>query len=125
LDGATATLPQSLLDEADEHGDIVFLKTKEEYKNLPEKVRLFFQYAVDACDPKALRYILKTDDDTFVDVRSLVADLEGQQEQQLLYGRMMRNMPGGTKYDENKKIVKFDVARVLVLIFILSRKLLK
>jgi hypothetical protein len=40
----------TLRKEAAEHQDIIFLDTVEEYKNLAEKVRLFFKWSVDACD---------------------------------------------------------------------------
>jgi hypothetical protein len=40
----------SLRREAAEHQDMLFLDTVEAYKNLAEKVRLFFKWSVDACD---------------------------------------------------------------------------
>ena len=58
LDPRHGNVPQQIMDEGKEKGDIVILPTKELYENLSEKVRLYFKWAVDWCDAA---YMFKTD----------------------------------------------------------------
>lgn len=52
--------------EVEKHEDIVFLKHKTNYKSILYKTYFVFEYAVAMYDVK---FILKTDDDAFVNVR--------------------------------------------------------
>ena len=51
--------------EEEQHGDLAFLAEKTNYKSILFKTFFIFQYAAEHYD---FRYVLKTDDDTFVNV---------------------------------------------------------
>ncbi|KAK9802990.1 hypothetical protein WJX73_005638 [Symbiochloris irregularis] len=59
--------------EVEKHQDIVFLKHKTNYKSILYKTYFVFEYAVKMYDVK---FILKTDDDAFVNVRALIQQLQ-------------------------------------------------
>ncbi|XP_067009959.2 UDP-GalNAc:beta-1,3-N-acetylgalactosaminyltransferase 2 isoform X2 [Anabrus simplex] len=70
-------LKSKLIEESQEKGDILFLDVVDVYRNLPEKLLLFLQWAYLN---KKFSYFLKTDDDTFVDVSSVVRELHQVQD---------------------------------------------
>ena len=51
--------------EEEQYGDLAFLPEKTNYKSILFKTFFIFQYAAEHFD---FRYVLKTDDDTFVNV---------------------------------------------------------
>ncbi len=58
--------------ELDEYGDIVFVKEKTNYKSILVKTYFVLEYAVLHYD---VRYILKTDDDAYINVGALLHQL--------------------------------------------------
>ena len=58
--------------EVETHNDIVLLKEKTNYKSILFKTYFVLEYAIKHYD---VRYILKTDDDAFINVRALVQQL--------------------------------------------------
>lgn len=94
---AAGDVPTVLAEEGRREGDIVFLKTRDLYENLSEKVRLFYKWVADWCatDHGSPTFVLKTDDDSFVRLDLLAAELRAQPATRLVYGRIMKKMPGG------------------------------
>lgn len=86
-------VPESLIDEADEYGDMIFVNTFEAYKNLFNKVNLFFKWAADFCVPLGLKHVLKTDDDSFVHLPRLVELSRRLPAQRLYFGAFLKGMP--------------------------------
>lgn len=84
-------VPENLIEEADTNGDMIFLPTMEHYDNLAEKVRQFFLWSADNC--AGMTYVLKTDDDSFVDVPKMIARLEGLPRNKVFFGFPMGGMP--------------------------------
>lgn len=58
--------------EVEEHGDIVLVREKTNYKSILLKTFFVLEYAIKHYD---VRYILKTDDDAYVHVEALVHQL--------------------------------------------------
>ena len=58
--------------EVDQHGDIVFVSERTNYKSILVKTFFILEYAVAHYD---VRYIMKTDDDAFVSVPALLRQL--------------------------------------------------
>ena len=58
--------------ELDQHGDIVFIDHKTNYKSILFKTYYVLEYAVTNYDVK---YVLKTDDDAFINVEPLINQL--------------------------------------------------
>ncbi len=56
----------------EQFGDVVFIKEKTNYKSILFKTYFVFEYAITHYDA---RYILKTDDDAFINVAPLVHQL--------------------------------------------------
>lgn len=94
---AAGNIPADLAEEGRREGDMVFLRTRDLYENLSEKVRLFYKWVTDWCvtDHSSPTFVLKTDDDSFVRLDLLAAELRAQPSAQLVYGRIMKKMPGG------------------------------
>lgn len=61
-----------VLKEEEQYGDLAFLPEKTNYKSILFKTFFIFQYAAEHFD---FRYVLKTDDDTFVNVRPMLQQL--------------------------------------------------
>lgn len=59
------TLEKSVLEEASKEGDIIFIDIVDSYRNLTLKHILGYEWAIAKC-PK-VEYVLKVDDDVFVD----------------------------------------------------------
>lgn len=59
--------------EVEEHGDIVLVREKTNYKSILLKTFFVLEYAIKHYD---VRYILKTDDDAYVHVEALVHQLK-------------------------------------------------
>lgn len=58
--------------EVEQFGDVVFVKEKTNYKSILFKTYYVLEYAIKEFD---VRYILKTDDDAFINVPALVHQL--------------------------------------------------
>ena len=58
--------------EVEEHGDIVLVREKTNYKSILLKTFFVLEYAIKHYD---VRFILKTDDDAYVHVEALVHQL--------------------------------------------------
>lgn len=58
--------------EVDQHGDIVFVDHKTNYKSILFKTYYVLEYAVSNYDVK---FVLKTDDDAFINVEPLINQL--------------------------------------------------
>ena len=86
--------PADVTEEADTKQDIVFVDTRDAYKNLFRKVNLIFKWICDKC-PHVV-HILKTDDDSFVRVDKLLDMLGALPKKQLYYGSFLRRMPART-----------------------------
>ena len=59
--------------EVEEHGDIILVREKTNYKSILLKTFFVLEYAIKHYD---VRYILKTDDDAYVHVEALVHQLK-------------------------------------------------
>jgi len=76
--------------EQAEHGDILFTNPVESYYSLTAKVLDFFDFAATS---KA-KFVMKTDDDTFVFIDRLLQELKGMQPSCLYWGSSdMGNLP--------------------------------
>lgn len=64
---------KKLEDEIDQHGDIHLVETIDTYENLPLKVLLFHKWLSEAVN---FRYFLKTDDDCFLNIESILKILD-------------------------------------------------
>jgi hydroxyproline O-galactosyltransferase 2/3/4/5/6 len=58
--------------EVEQFGDVVFVKEKTNYKSILYKTYHVLEYAIQHFD---VRYILKTDDDAFINVAALAHQL--------------------------------------------------
>lgn len=58
--------------ELDEYGDIVFVKEKTNYKSILVKTYFVLEYAALHYD---VRYILKTDDDAYINISAMLRQL--------------------------------------------------
>lgn len=70
---------------------MIFLDTTDAYKNLSEKVRLFFKWVVDHCAGKPL--VFKTDDDSFVRLDLLLKMIRELPNKRLYLGRITKQQP--------------------------------
>ncbi|XP_054263762.1 UDP-GalNAc:beta-1,3-N-acetylgalactosaminyltransferase 2-like [Macrosteles quadrilineatus] len=61
--------------ESVEHGDILFLDMVDVYRNLPQKMFLFYKWLFKNYN---VNYVLKTDDDVFVDILKVQREIEKQ-----------------------------------------------
>ena len=83
--------------ELDEYGDIVFVKEKTNYKSILVKTYFVLEYAVLHYD---VRYILKTDDDAYINVGALLHQLRllcqtpDCRNERLYMGKMAKARPG-------------------------------
>ncbi len=77
-------------------GDMIFLDTLEKYANLAQKVTLFFKWASDYC--RTAKFVLKTDDDSFVRPNELMQRLDKHPQTRLLYGLGIGGMPAVDKH---------------------------
>ncbi|XP_023020536.1 beta-1,3-galactosyltransferase 6 [Leptinotarsa decemlineata] len=74
--GLTATQNQQFIIEQMEFKDILMLPLHDSYKNLTEKVKRSFQYLDDQYDyGLGFKYVLKCDDDSFVNLKNLIPEL--------------------------------------------------
>ncbi|KAM9329682.1 UDP-GalNAc:beta-1,3-N-acetylgalactosaminyltransferase 2 [Gastrophryne carolinensis] len=62
-----------LREESRAHGDMVFVDVVDTYRNVPRKLLLFYRWLVDSID---FDFLLKTDDDCFVDLDRVLGALE-------------------------------------------------
>jgi hypothetical protein len=84
-------IPADLALEAGQHGDLIFVDTLDAYKNLAMKVGLTFKWVVDSC--KGNPIVLKTDEDSFIDLTKLTAALTEVPKERLYWGRFLRGIP--------------------------------
>ncbi|XP_068130377.1 UDP-GalNAc:beta-1,3-N-acetylgalactosaminyltransferase 2 [Hyperolius riggenbachi] len=66
----------SLQEESYAHGDITFVNVVDTYRNVPRKLLLFYRWLVGSVD---FDFLLKTDDDCFVDLDNVFQALEARQ----------------------------------------------
>ena len=64
--------PLQVQKELDEYGDIVFVKEKTNYKSILVKTYFVLEYAALHYD---VRYILKTDDDAYINISAMLRQL--------------------------------------------------
>lgn len=64
-----------LREESDTHRDIVFVDVVDTYRNVPRKLLLFYHWLVGSVD---FDFLLKTDDDCFVDLDNVFRALEAK-----------------------------------------------
>ncbi|XP_069685169.1 UDP-GalNAc:beta-1,3-N-acetylgalactosaminyltransferase 2-like isoform X3 [Periplaneta americana] len=76
----TALLMKKLLKESEEKKDILFLDVIDVYRNLPRKLAQFFKWAHLNADST---YVMKTDDDTFINVAEVTKNLKYAKKEQL------------------------------------------
>lgn len=84
---------QWLLVKADikEHGDIIVGDFIDSYRNLTLKVLLGLRWTVDHC--RRVRYVMKADDDTFINLPLLTTFLLERGERNSIYGHMYLHAP--------------------------------
>ncbi|XP_063222313.1 UDP-GalNAc:beta-1,3-N-acetylgalactosaminyltransferase 2-like isoform X2 [Bacillus rossius redtenbacheri] len=75
--GKLRKLNHALMSEMAWKNDILLLDVEDTYRNLPSKMLAFYEMAYKEFE---FSYLLKTDDDTFVDVKKVVKTLEDLQE---------------------------------------------
>jgi hypothetical protein len=95
---STPEAGQQLQEEAKEHGDIVFLDVGDTYANLSTKIIKMFNYASENID---FDLLLKTDDDSYVNIIDLHKYLQPYPHELFYMGRMWRDTPYITN-PENK-----------------------
>ena len=76
-DGLSEPLLKSITSESETHGDVFLGSFVDSYRNLTRKVLRGMAWVSQVCDPK---YLLKTDDDCFVDPDILCEDLIAREE---------------------------------------------
>lgn len=59
--------------EVEQHQDVIFVKEKTNYKSILYKTYFVLEHAVATYDVK---YILKTDDDAFINIKALIMQLK-------------------------------------------------
>eukprot|EP00873_Tetraselmis_striata_P033144 jgi/Tetstr1/453408/TSEL_040390.t1 len=82
-----------LAHEEEQHGDILFVDVKDSYFTLTRKVMLFFDYAHRI----GAQYTFKTDDDSYVFVDRVLAELDRLPRSCLYWGQANR-LPDAKKY---------------------------
>jgi beta-1,3-N-acetylgalactosaminyltransferase 2 len=65
-----------LQEEAAKHGDILFIDVVDVYRNIPAKLKSTYKWISQHMD---FRYLLKTDDDCFVNIEQILKDIESYQ----------------------------------------------
>ena len=65
---------KKLVDESKKHGDMIQAEMEDVHKNLALKVLTFLQWLVDFCSKPTPRFIVKVDDDFFVNPFMLIED---------------------------------------------------
>ncbi|XP_077993765.1 beta-1,3-galactosyltransferase 5-like [Glandiceps talaboti] len=80
---------RSVQDESANHHDIILFDYQEDYLNLTLKTLLGFKWMSHFCGN--VSYILKTDDDVFMNYRSLVRNLQTRQKENLALGQIFNN----------------------------------
>lgn len=85
--------------EADKYGDIIQEKFHDTYNNLTIKVGMLLKWTNNHCN--GTKYIMKTDDDMFVNIRNLLSLLSLQsQSTGVLLGTLIANqIPVRNPYD--------------------------
>ena len=78
---------ESILEESKQYGDIIQGNFIDSYHNLSLKSMLMLRWASTYC--ASAKFILKVDDDTFVDMRSLVTNLQFTVNHHFVMGRMI------------------------------------
>ena len=73
--------------EHNEHGDLLIGDYKDEYRNITTKLLMAFNWASKI----KCSYILKTDDDVYIDIPRLFAWLKAQGDKDSLYGGILYN----------------------------------
>lgn len=69
------TLQEQLVSEQHEFGDIVFVPVTDTYRNLPLKLLAFFKWLQEQKWPTQPHFLMKTDDDVFVDTTIVMQEL--------------------------------------------------
>lgn len=104
---ASSEIPQVLAKEAGHHEDMVFLNTLDAYKNLAAKIHLFFQWVSRFC--KGTKYVLKTDDDSFVRLDRFPSLLTTLPKSLLYMGIFLRKMPARKRDKVTKQLTNIPL----------------
>ncbi|KAJ9578409.1 hypothetical protein L9F63_005367, partial [Diploptera punctata] len=67
------SLKRKLIQEQEENKDIIFVNVTDVYRNLPRKVLQFFKWAYMNVH---FTYLMKTDDDTFINIKEVMKKLQ-------------------------------------------------
>ena len=78
---------RSIMAEREKHGDLLVGDYKDEYRNITTKLLMAFQWASQI----KCNYILKTDDDVYVDIPKLFMWLRTQGDNNSFYGGVLNN----------------------------------
>ena len=84
------TLPPKLIKEAEEFNDIVIANFQDTYRNLTLKTIAGFHWAKKHC--AHARFVMKADDDVYVNIPSLI-DVLTQENEDFSLGLLLRNKP--------------------------------
>ncbi|XP_071813608.1 beta-1,3-galactosyltransferase 1-like [Apostichopus japonicus] len=96
-DSGDQTVTSKVRNEADKYGDILMEDFHDSYRNLTLKTLMGLKWASLYC-PKA-KYVLKTDDDVFLELTNLIHLLEGAPRQSFMTGFVYK----GTKPIRDKR----------------------
>ncbi|XP_041362679.1 beta-1,3-galactosyltransferase 5-like [Gigantopelta aegis] len=79
------SLNTAVAKEADEKGDVILADVVDSYFNLTRKVLMGFKWIRQFCP--AVKYVMKVDEDTYVDIPQLVAVINSGTWHNLIYGK--------------------------------------
>ena len=80
--GVTSEMNLVIKEEEQKYGDLLIGDYEDSYRNISTKLLMAFYWATKI----KCNYVLKTDDDVYVDIAKLVTWLQGQGEKESLYG---------------------------------------
>lgn len=89
-DGPEQQLSVALSDEYYEYGDIIQGHFIDFYQNLTLKTISYLEWVDTFCSQA--KYVLKTDDDVFINVHRLMTFLNKRKKKRVIYGRVYKNL---------------------------------
>ena len=84
---ARSEMHQSIMEEVEQHGDMLIGDYEDTYRNITTKLLMAFQWATKI----KCHYVLKTDDDVYIDIPKLVTWLKGRDVKESIYGGVTYN----------------------------------
>ncbi|KAK2556527.1 UDP-GalNAc:beta-1 [Acropora cervicornis] len=84
---ARSEMHHTIMEEVEQHGDMLIGDYVDTYRNITTKLLMAFQWATKI----KCHYVLKTDDDVYIDIPKLVTWLKGRDVKESIYGGVTYN----------------------------------